>query len=84
MTKIVRENIKGLEIDEDDSVEMQTTIRQNGKLIKVVFDVSHTFWADFYKAMVKKPPYQVWVRATEEEKQKDKNAKGHWEKIVGN
>ena len=81
LTKTVRDNLTGLEIDEDESVSLQMIDRENNKLTKVEFDMSREAWLTMYKGFVKKAPYQVWVKATEDEKAKDKNAKGHWEKL---
>ena len=81
LTKTVRDNMTGLEVDEDESVALQMIDRENGKLKKCEFDIARPAWLEMYKNFAKKPPYQVWVKATDDEKAKDKNAKGHWEKL---
>jgi len=81
MTKVVIDNFTGSQEDADDCVELQIMDRSNGKLMKVEVDLTRTRMLEMIKDMVKKPKWQVWTKATEEEKQKDKNAKGHWEKV---
>jgi hypothetical protein len=78
MTKKVTENFNGKDISELDAVELTMTDRAEGKLVKVVFDMSRADWLKMYKAFVEKPPYQYWIKATQEAKQKDPNAKGYW------
>ena len=82
MTKEVRDNIDGLTYDEDETVQFVFTDRNDPRgFIKVEGDMSKSNFLNLYGTMVKKPKYQVWVRATEEEKKANPNVKGHWEKL---
>ena len=82
MTKEVRDNFDGQTYDADESWEFAFINRNDPRgLIKVEGDVSDAKFLELYKSMAKQPKYQVWVRPTEEEKAKDKNAKGHWQKL---
>jgi len=82
MTKEVRDNFDGLTYDEDDSMGFVFTDRHDPRgFVKVEGDIARTSFLSLYGTMVKKPKYQVWVRATEEEKEKNPNLKGHWEKL---
>lgn len=83
MTKEVRDNFDGLTYDEDDTMSFVFTDRNDPRgFIKVEGDISRESFLRLYGEMVKKPKYQVWVRATEEEKEKNPNLKGHWEKLA--
>lgn len=83
MTKEVRDNIDGLTYDEDESIQFVFTDRNDPRgFIKVEGDCSKANFLTLYGTMVKKPKYQVWVRATEEEKAKNPSVKGHWEKLA--
>ena len=82
MTKEVRDNFDGLTYDEDDSMGFVFTDRHDPRgFIKVEGDIARTSFLNLYGTMVKKPKYQVWARATEEEKEKNPTIKGHWEKL---
>jgi hypothetical protein len=83
MTKEVRDNIDGLTYDEDETMGFVFTDRNDPRgFVKIEGDCSKQNFLDLYGRMVKKPKYQVWVRATDEEKQKNPSIKGHWEKLV--
>src|SRR5215831_17184875 len=83
LTKKVTENINGKDISELDAVELTMTDRAEGKLVKVVFDMSRANFLEMYKKMVEKPPYQTWIQA-----KKDANgtviAKGYWQVMEQN
>ena len=80
MTKTIRDNITGAEVDADDAVELTMIDRSEGKLVKVEFDMSRSGWLEFYKAMIKKAPYQRWIRHDDEEKE-NTGKTGHWSKM---
>lgn len=83
MTKEVRDNFDGLTYDEDDTMQFVFTDRGDKRgFVKVEGDISRESFLKLYGTMVKKPKYQLWVRATEEEKKANPAVKGHWEKIV--
>lgn len=82
MTKEVRDNLDGMTYDADESWEFAFVNRNDPRgLIKVEGDLSNANFNKIYKDMVKKPKYQVWVKATDAEKAKNPQAKGHWEKL---
>ena len=83
MTKTVRDNIDGTEVDADESWEFTLFNRNDPRgLIKIEGDMSNSNMMGFYTKMVKKPKHQLWVRPTKAEKATDPDAKGHWEKIA--
>ena len=83
MTKEVRDNMDGQTYDEDEAVQFVFTDRFDPRgFIKVEGDCARSTFLDLYGKMVKKPKYQLWVRATTEEKEKNPNLKGHWEKLA--
>ena len=82
MTKEVRDNFDGLTYDEDETMQFVFTDRQDPRgFVKIEGDIARASFLTLYGQMVKKPKYQVWVRATDEEKQKNPNIKGHWNKL---
>ena len=83
MTKEVRDNFDGLTYDEDETMGFTFVDRFDPRgFIKVEGDISKSGFLKLFESMVKKPKYQRWVKATDEEKAKDKSVKGHWEKIA--
>ena len=80
MTKTIRDNVSGLEVDADEAVELSMIDRADGKLVKVELDMSRESWLEFYGRMVRKPPYQQWVKHDETEK-KETGKTGHWQKL---
>jgi hypothetical protein len=83
MTKEVRDNFDGLTYDEDETMQFVFTDRQDPRgFVKIEGDIAKAGFLALYASMVKKPKYQVWVRATDEEKQKNPTVKGHWEKLA--
>lgn len=82
MTKTVRDNFDGQEVDEDESWEVQFINRNDSRgLIKIEADISNDGFMKLFGGMVKKPKYQIWVRATKSEREGNPEAKGHWEKL---
>lgn len=85
MTREVRDNIDGLTYDEEETCVFTFTFRNHPEhpnmFLKVEGDCSIANFLELYGKMVKKPKYQRWIKATEEERAKDKNVKGHWEKL---
>lgn len=82
MTKETRDNLDGLVYDEDETMGFTFIDRNHPSgFVKVEGDISREGFLKLYNTMVKKPKYQVWVRATEQEKEKNPNIKGHWEKL---
>lgn len=82
MTKEVRDNFDGVTYDEDDTMQFVFTDRNDARgFVKIEGDINRESFLRLYGTMVKKPKYQVWVRATEEEKKANPNVKGHWEKL---
>lgn len=82
MTKEVRDNFDGLTYDEDETMSFVFTDRHDPRgFVKVEGDINRSAFLSLYGNMVKKPKYQVWVRATDEEKEKNPSVKGHWEKL---
>jgi len=83
MTKEVRDNIDGLTYDEDETVGFTFILRNDPRgFLKVEGDCSKANFLSLYGTMVKKPKYQRWVKATDEEKANDPKVKGHWEKLA--
>ena len=82
MTKEVRDNFDGETYDEDDTMGFTFIDRNDPRgFVKVEGDISRAGFLNLYSGMVKKPKYQLWVRATEEEKNANPSVKGHWEKL---
>lgn len=82
MTKEVRDNIDGMTYDEDETLVFQFIDRNDPRgFVKVEGDISRENFLRLYGTMVKKPKYQRWVRATDEEKANNPSIKGHWEKL---
>jgi hypothetical protein len=82
MTKEVRDNFDGLTYDEDDTMGFVFTDRHDPRgFVKVEGDISRESFLRIYGEMAKKPKYQLWVRATEEEREANPAVKGHWEKL---
>ena len=83
LTKEVRDNFDGLTYDEDETMAFTFVDRNDPRgFVKVEGDIHKEGFLNLYGTMVKKPKYQVWVRATEEEKKLNPNIKGHWEKLA--
>lgn len=82
MTIEVRDNFDGLTYDEDEIMSFVFTDRNDPRgFVKVEGHISKQSFLNLYGGMVKKPKYQLWVRATAEEKEKNPTIKGHWEKL---
>jgi hypothetical protein len=83
MTKEIRDNFDGLTYDEDESVGFTFIFRNDPRgFLKIEGDMSKSNFDRLYGEMVKKPKYQLWVKADAEEKVKNPNVKGHWEKLA--
>jgi hypothetical protein len=83
MTKEARDNFDGLTYDEDETWGFTFFNRNDPRgFIKVEGDIRNEGFLELYGSMVKKPKYQLWVRATPEELEKNPKVKGHWQKLA--
>lgn len=75
------DDITGQPFPEDDNNEVSITKRVAGKLMQAKFDLSPASALKVLDLMAqqKPPKWQIWINATDEERAKNKNAKGHWE-----
>lgn len=76
------DDITGQPFPEDENNEVTVTKRVAGKLLQAKFDLSGPSAQKVLDLMREKPPkWHVWINATDEERAKNKNAKGHWESV---
>ena len=81
MTKTIRDNFTGLEADEDESWEFQFVDRNDHRgLIKVEGDITKSGFLELYGKMVKKPKYQIWIKAVKDSTGKQITG-GYWQKL---
>jgi len=89
LTKTVRCDFTKRELDEDEAQQLSITYRnERNELLKLELDadpswITQNILQPAAATRDGRPlKWTKWVNATDEEKAKNKNAKGHWEKVV--